>query len=241
IEHALKWKAQGKIKHLGFSFHSSAKLLDRILTEHPEFEFVQIAANYVDWNSQLVQAGPCYEVIRRHGKPVIMMEPVKGGGLAMVPEAVEKALKAKAPERSVASWAIRFGGTLDGLQCVLSGMSTLEQVKDNIHSYQTLDPLSEVDMKWLREDVNRLYRAQGPVPELSKYRGTDALRRAGDGHHGGLQRVSAPARSRLLRRQQLSAERRGRSIPPRLQGGPAAADAGHLQWRGRDGRGLSRL
>ena len=166
IEHALKWKAQGKIKHLGFSFHSSAKLLDRILTEHPEFEFVQIAANYVDWNSQLVQAGPCYDIIRKHGKEVVMMEPVKGGGLAMVPEAVEKALKAKAPERSVASWAI-----LDGLICVLSGMSTLEQVKDNIYSYQTLDPLNEADMKWLAEDVNRLYRAQGPVPDLSKYDG----------------------------------------------------------------------
>ena len=171
IEHALKWKEQGKIRHLGFSFHSSAKLLDRILTEHPEFEFVQIAANYVDWNSQLVQAGPCYDIIRKHGKEVVMMEPVKGGGLAMVPEAVEKALKAKAPERSVASWAIRFGGTLDGLICVLSGMSTLEQVKDNIYSYQTLDPLNEADMKWLAEDVNRLYRAQGPVPDLSKYEG----------------------------------------------------------------------
>ena len=96
IEHALKWKEEGKIRHLGFSFHSSAKLLDRILTEHPEFEFVQIAANYVDWNSELVQAGPCYDVIRKHGKQVVIMEPVKGGGLASVPEAVEKTLKEKA-------------------------------------------------------------------------------------------------------------------------------------------------
>ena len=172
IEHALRWKAEGKIRHLGFSFHSSAKLLDRILTEHPEFEFVQIAANYVDWNSQLVQAGPCYDVIRRHGKQVIMMEPVKGGGLAMVPETVEKALKAKAPERSVASWAIRFGGTMDGLICCLSGMSTLEQVKDNIHSYQTLDPISDEEKRWLAEDVNAAYRAAGPVQaSFTKYEG----------------------------------------------------------------------
>ena len=77
IEHALRWKAEGRIRHLGFSFHSSAKLLDRILTEHPEFEFVQIAANYVDWNSQLVQAGACYDVIRKHGKQVVIMEPVR--------------------------------------------------------------------------------------------------------------------------------------------------------------------
>ena len=108
IEHALKWKEEGKIRHLGFSFHSSAKLLDRILTEHPEFEFVQIAANYLDWNSQLVQAGPCYDVIRQHGKKVIVMEPVKGGGLAKVPTAVETVLKECEPDASVASWG-RYG------------------------------------------------------------------------------------------------------------------------------------
>ena len=171
IEHAKNWLAQGKIRHLGFSFHSSAKLLDRILTEHPEFEFVQIAANYVDWNSELVQAGPCYDVIRKHGKKVIIMEPVKGGGLATVPKAVEDVLREKDPEHSVASWAIRFAGSLDGLICCLSGMSTPEQVKDNIHTYQTLAPLSDAEMKWLSEDVNKLYRAQGPVGDLSKYDG----------------------------------------------------------------------
>ena len=171
IEHALRWKAEGKIRHLGFSFHSSAKLLDRILTEHPEFEFVQIALNYVDWNSRLVQAGPCYEVIRKHSKQVVAMEPVKGGGLAMVPKAVEEALKEKDPARSVASWAIRFVGSLDGLICCLSGMSTPEQVADNIHSYQELEPLSAAEQKWLTEDVNALYRAQGPAGDLAKYEG----------------------------------------------------------------------
>lgn len=171
IEHALNWKEEGKIRHLGFSFHSSAKLLDRILTEHPEFEFVQIAANYVDWNSGLVQAGPCYDVIRKHGKKIVIMEPVKGGGLSMVPPAVEKVLKDKAPENSVASWAIRYVGSLDGLICCLSGMSTLDQVMDNVRTYQTLDTLSEEEMRWLREDVNALYRAQGPVKDLRRYDG----------------------------------------------------------------------
>ena len=171
IEHALKWKEEGKIRHLGFSFHSSAKLLDRILTEHPEFEFVQIAANYLDWNSQLVQAGPCYDVIRKHGKKVVVMEPVKGGGLAKVPAAVEKALTEAAPDRSVASWAIRFVGSLDGLICCLSGMSTLEQVQDNIRTYQNLEPMTEQEMTWLSGDINTLYRSQGPVKDLSRYEG----------------------------------------------------------------------
>ena len=172
IEHARKWKEQGKIRHLGFSFHSSAKLLDRILTEHPEFEFVQIALNYADWSSRLVQAGACYEVIRRHGKKVVVMEPVKGGGLSMVPVAVEETLRARAPECSAASWAIRFAGSLDGLVCCLSGMSTPEQVEDNIHSYKELSPLTEEETDFLRNDVNALYRAQGPVgADLSKYEG----------------------------------------------------------------------
>lgn len=169
IEHAVKWLKDGKIKHLGFSFHSSAKLLDRILTEHPEFEFVQIAANYVDWNSQFVQAGPCYDVIRKHGKQIVWMEPVKGGGLAQVPEAVKKALREKDPDHSIASWAIRFGGSMDGLICVLSGMSTLEQVEDNIRNYKELEPISEEEKKWLTEDINLLYRAQGPIADLSRY------------------------------------------------------------------------
>ncbi len=99
------------------------------------------------------------------------MEPVQGGGLAKVPEAVEKVLKDKAPDRSVASWAIRFVGSLDGLVCCLSGMSTTEQVLDNIRSYRELEPLSIEECRWLTEDVNALYREQGPVKDLSRYEG----------------------------------------------------------------------
>lgn len=172
IDHALKWKADGRIKHLGFSFHSSPELLDRILTEHPEFEFVQIPVNYMDWNSELVRAREAYEVIRRHGKLVVIMEPVKGGGLAMVPEKVKERLNEMDASASVASWAMRFTGGLDGVICNLSGMSTLEQVKDNIHTVQCLDPLTEDEKKQLLGDVVRIYKDAGPYgADLSRYAG----------------------------------------------------------------------
>ncbi|MBQ9031062.1 MAG: aldo/keto reductase [Parasporobacterium sp.] len=171
FDHANKWLADGRIRHLGFSFHSSAKLLDRILTEHPEVEFVQIPFNYIDCESELVQAMASYEVIRRHGKLAVFMEPVKGGGLSMVPAAVEKKLKEMNPNASIASWAIRFAGSFDGVICNLSGMSTLEQVKDNIHTVQTLEPLSDHEKQQLREVV-KIYKDAGPIgADLSKYAG----------------------------------------------------------------------
>lgn len=171
FDHAKKWLADGKIKYLGFSHHSSAKLLDRILTEHPEVEFVQIALNYIDWESEFVQAGACYDVIHKHGKQVVIMEPVKGGGLAKVPPAVEKALKEMTPDASVASWAMRFTGSLDGAICNLSGMSTLEQVQDNIRTVQELAPLTEDEKKKLHEIV-KLYKGAGPIgADLDKYKG----------------------------------------------------------------------
>ena len=172
IDHALKWKADGKIRHLGFSFHSSPELLDRILTEHPEFEFVQIPLNYLDWDSQLVRAREAYEVIRKHGKQVVIMEPVKGGGLAMMPESAEKRLKEMNPGASIASWAVRFAGSLDGVLCNLSGMSTLEQVRDNIRTVQSLMPLTEEERQQLLGEVARLYRDAGPIgADLSRYAG----------------------------------------------------------------------
>ena len=171
IDHAKAWLAEGRIKHLGISHHSSAKLLDRILTENPEIEFVQIAFNYIDAESEFVQAMDCYKVIRKHGKMSVFMEPVKGGGLAMVPKTVEEALKAMDPNASIASWAIRYAGSFDGVICNLSGMSTLEQVKDNIHSVQNLNPLTEDEMKKLSEIV-KIYKAAGPIgADLSKYEG----------------------------------------------------------------------
>ena len=171
FEHAAKWKAEGKIGHLGFSFHSSAALLDRILAEHPEVEFVQIPLNYIDWESEFVQAKKSYEVIQKHGKKVVIMEPVKGGGLSQVPESVAGALRQMNPDASIASWAMRFAGSMDGVICTLSGMSTLEQVMDNINTVKNLSPLTEEEKQSLLKIVP-LYKDAGPVgANLSRYEG----------------------------------------------------------------------
>ena len=172
FDHAKKWKEQGKIRHLGFSFHSSAKLLDRVLTEHPETEFVQIALNPIDWDSEFVQAGACYEVIRKHGKQVVIMEAVKGGGLAKLPEKAEAVLKAVNPDKSIASWALRFSLGLEGVIAVLSGMSTLEQVQDNTKTAGESQPLSEAEQAALKEAM-ALYRESAPIPqsEIEQYKG----------------------------------------------------------------------
>ena len=171
FEHAAKWKADGKIGHLGFSFHSSAALLDRILADHPEVEFVQIPLNYIDWESEFVQAKKSYEVIRKHGKQVVIMEPVKGGGLSQVPETAAKELKALSPDASFASWALRFAGSMDGVICTLSGMSTLEQVKDNVKTAKELAPLTEEEKQNLLKIVP-IYKAAGPIgADLSRYEG----------------------------------------------------------------------
>ncbi|MBQ9787883.1 MAG: aldo/keto reductase [Lentisphaeria bacterium] len=129
---ALEQKAKGLIRHLGFSFHSTADELEKILQDHPEMEFVQLQINYADWEDEKVQSRRCYEVARKYGKPVIVMEPVKGGLLAAPPENISSLMKAADPERSCASWAIRFAASLPGVMTVLSGMSTLEQMRDNL-------------------------------------------------------------------------------------------------------------
>ena len=125
-------KKAGKIKHVGFSFHSTPEELEEILNNHPEMEFVQLQINYADWENPAIQSRGCYEVARKHGKPVVIMEPVKGGMLANPPETIAKVLKEAEPESSCASWAIRFAASLDGVITVLSGMSNVEQMEDNL-------------------------------------------------------------------------------------------------------------
>ena len=132
----LEKKEQGLVKHVGFSFHDSAELLDKILTDHPEMEFVQMQLNYLDWESQFIQSRKCYEVACKHQKPVIVMEPVKGGTLAKLPEEAEKIFRDYNPNMSIPSWAIRFAASLPNVMVVLSGMSSLEQMEDNT-SYMT--------------------------------------------------------------------------------------------------------
>ena len=135
-------KAEGKIKHIGFSFHSTPEELEEILTKHPEMEFVQLQINYADWENPAIKSRECYEVARKHGKPVIIMEPVKGGMLANPPEQVQEVFKKANPNASIASWAIKFAASLEGVITVLSGMSNVEQMEDNI-SYLSLIHISE--------------------------------------------------------------------------------------------------
>ena len=163
FEYAAQQKRSGRIRNVGFSFHDSPELLDRILTEHPEVDFVQIALNYFDWDSYFVRSRRCYETIRKHGKKVVVMQPVKAGTLANLPPEAEKILRAVNPELSDASWAIRFGASLDGVITVLSGMSSLAQVRDNISYMKNFKPLTAAEKNLLTEKVVPLLKMTGPL------------------------------------------------------------------------------
>ena len=142
-------KAAGLIKHIGFSFHSTPEELETILNVHPEMEFVQLQINYADWENPAIQSRACYEVARKHGKPVVIMEPVKGGMLATPPESVEKILKDAEPDASAASWAVRFAANLEGVITVLSGMSNIEQMQDNLSYMKDFNGLSAKEKETL--------------------------------------------------------------------------------------------
>ena len=136
-------KEKGLVRHAGFSFHDTPELLDRILTEHPQMEFVQLQINYLDWESEWVRSRECYEVCVKHNKPVIVMEPVKGGTLANVPDEAKELFDSLDPAMSVPSWAIRFVASLPNVMVVLSGMSSVAQIKDNMSFMKDFTPLTE--------------------------------------------------------------------------------------------------
>ena len=152
-------KAEGLCKHIGFSFHSTPEELEEVLTAHPEMEFVQLQINYADWENPAVQSRACYEVARKHGKPVIVMEPVKGGMPATPPESVQKIFKAADPSASVASWGVRFAADLEGIITVLSGMSNVAQMEDNLSYMRHFTGLTAAQRETIRlaqEELSRI-------------------------------------------------------------------------------------
>ena len=155
FEIAQELKAQGKIRHVGMSFHDSAQVLDEILTLHPEIEVVQLQLNYLDWEDSRVQSRACYEVCVKHGKPVIVMEPVRGGRLANVPEQAKALMTAGSP----ASYAIRFAAGLENVMMVLSGMSNMAQMTDNLNTMTAFSPLSGEEMAVV-EQTREMIHAQ---------------------------------------------------------------------------------
>jgi len=141
-----KIKIEKKAKHIGFSFHDKADVLDCILSEHAEIDFVQLQINYIDWKDEAIESEKCYKIAQKHDKPVIVMEPVKGGNLAILPYEIEQNFKNYNPNMSVASWAIRFAASLKNVFIVLSGMSNLEQVADNIGYMEQFTPLNAIEL-----------------------------------------------------------------------------------------------
>ena len=148
----LQKKAEGKIRHFGFSFHGSPEYLEAVLDAHPEVEFVQIQLNYADWENPVVRSGRLYEILLRRNIPMIVMEPVKGGTLASLTPELEAKFRAARADASMASWALRFVGSLPGVMTILSGMSTPEQMADNLRTFTRFEPLSAAE-KALVEEV----------------------------------------------------------------------------------------
>ena len=154
-------KEKGLAKHIGFSYHDDAELLDKILTDHPEFEFVQLQLNYLDWESNSIQSRLCCEVCEKHGKPIIVMEPVKGGTLTGLKKEASDVLKNMHPEWSEASWALRFAMSQKNVELVLSGMSDMDQMKDNLKTALDFKPLNDEENNAVRAVVNILNGTPG--------------------------------------------------------------------------------
>ena len=166
-ETALEFKKEGKIRHFGISFHDKAEVLDQILSEYPQIEIVQIQFNYLDYEDPSVESRKVYEVARKHHKPLLVMEPVKGGSLVNLPDEAQKAIDDLHADGvhtgSNASYAIRFAAGFDGIRMVLSGMSTLDQMKDNISYMKDFKPLDEKEKETLKQVVD-VFRHTNMIP-----------------------------------------------------------------------------
>lgn len=161
-ETAFELKAEGKIRHVGLSFHDRPEVLEQILTEYPQIEIVQIQFNYVDYDNPTVQSRACYEVCRKFGKPVIVMEPVKGGNLVNLPEKAAEILR-ELHGGSLASYAIRFAAGFPGIRMVLSGMSSLAQMQDNISYMKNFVPLNKRELAAIK-DVQEVFNGLHLIP-----------------------------------------------------------------------------
>ena len=162
FEFLSRLKEQKLVKNIGFSYHDDAELLDEILTKYPEMDFVQLQINYLDWNSAAIQSGACYEVACRHGKPVIAMEPVKGGSLANLPMEAINEMEKRGAKGSPASYAIRYAASLDNCMMVLSGMSNLAQVLDNTSYMKDFQPLDKEELEMLQRITDIVNRNMTP-------------------------------------------------------------------------------
>ncbi|MFX0014315.1 MAG: aldo/keto reductase [Promethearchaeota archaeon] len=154
-------KKEGKIRHIGFSFHDTAETLDKILINHPEMEYVQLIVNYIDWINGGIEIRKCYETVVKHKKQVIVMEPLKGGALANVPNEIENKFKEYNPNISAAAWALRWVASLDGIFLILSGMSTIEQLLDNMNTFDQLTPLN-VEEQQLITEAQEIFNKKSP-------------------------------------------------------------------------------
>ena len=149
-------KKQGKIKYMGFSFHDDADFLDKVLTEHPEIDFVQLQLNYLDWENGVIQSRRNYEVARKHHKPIIVMEPIKGGTLASFSDDIERIYKDYTPQKSIASWAMRYVASLDGVMTILSGMSNAQQMNDNLDTMTHFEKINNEEAKLIKQVTDQV-------------------------------------------------------------------------------------
>ncbi len=156
----IKKREEGKIKHLGFSYHGTPELLVKVLDKHPEIEFVQIQLNYADWDNKIVHSGELYQILADRNIPIIVMEPCKGGKLANHDDECQAILKGVRPDKSIASWAFRYVGSLPGVTTILSGMSTQDQLEDNMNTFRNFEPLSDEEKEAIEKVKEVMFRIE---------------------------------------------------------------------------------